>query len=75
MIGQGFIGEAATLEHRNAFETALTAGLKGMVTLGALLEANFVVTYLRFENKAVVDLSLIPAFELRNIDISVAVSL
>lgn len=73
-VAQGFIGEAATLHHRNAFETAISAGLRGMKQAGALLDANFVVSYLAAENKAVVDLVLQPAFELRNIEIQVAVS-
>lgn len=74
-VSQGFIGEAATLQHRNAFETAITAGLRGMQQAGALLDSGFVVSYIASENKAVVDLVLQPAFELRNIEIQVAVNL
>lgn len=74
-VSQSFIGEAATLQHRNAFETAITAGLRGMQQSGALLDSGFVVSYISQENKAVVDLVLQPAFELRNIEIQVAVNL
>lgn len=74
-VAQGFIGEAATLQHRNAFETAITAGLRGMQQAGALLDSGFVVSYISQDNKAIVDLVLQPAFELRNIEIQVAVNL
>lgn len=74
-VAERFIGEAATLQHRNAFETAISSGLRGMQQLGALIASDFIVTYLPAQNKATVDLSLTPAFELRNIDISVAVQL
>lgn len=72
---QRFVGQPATLHHRNALETAITSALNGMMKRGALLNADFVVTYIPRENKAVVDLVLTPAFELRNIEVSVSVQL
>lgn len=71
---QPFIGEGATLSNRNALETAITSGLRGMQQVGALLASDFKVTYVPAENKAVVDLILTPAFEIRNIEVSVSVS-
>lgn len=72
---QGFIGEAATLENRNSLETAISSRLRGMQQLGALLSSDFTVTYVPAESKAIVDLVLQPAFELRRIEISVSVQL
>lgn len=74
-IAQGFIGEAATLAQRNALETAIGAGLRGMQQLGALITSDFNISYVPAENKAIIDLVLNPAFEMRNIDISISVQL
>lgn len=74
-IAQGYIGEAATTELKNAFDTAITAGLMGMQRIGAIVASDFVITYFPQESKAVVDLSLTPAFELRNIEVQVSINL
>lgn len=74
-VAKGFVGEGATLANRNALETAITAGLRGMQQVGALLASDFVVSYFPQTNSATVDLVLTPAFELRNIQISVSVQL
>lgn len=74
-IAQNYVGEAATLELRNAFETAITSGLMSMQKQGALLAADFTISYFPRESKAIVDLILTPAFELRNIEIQVSVNL
>lgn len=74
-VAQNYIGEAATLEIRNALETSITNGLMGMQKLGALLSSDFTVTYFPRESKAVIDLVLTPAFELRNIEVQVSINL
>gem|GEM_PF-2439705 len=74
-ISQKFIGEAASTATRNALETAITSGLRGMQQMGALLASDFTVTYVGLENKAIIDLVLQPAFELRNIEVRVSVQL
>jgi hypothetical protein len=74
-VAQQFIGEAATLQNRNALETAITSLLRGMTQLGAITDSDFVVTYVPRENKAIIDLVIRPVFELRNIEISIAVDL
>lgn len=74
-VSQQFIGEAATLHNRNALETGINSMLRGMQQLGAITDSDFVVTYLPRENKAIVDLVLRPVFELRNIEIAVAVDI
>jgi hypothetical protein len=56
-------------------ETAITSGLRGMQIVGALLGSDFTVSYIPNENKAVVDLILTPAFELKEIEVRVAISL
>jgi len=70
-----FIGEAATLDHKNAMETAVTSALRDMKLAGALLDADSVVTYAPRENKAYIDLVLTPAFEIRNIEVAISVQL
>lgn len=74
-IAQQYIGEAATMEMRNAFDTSITAGLMGMQKIGAILASDFTITYYPQSNKAVVDLALTPAFELRNIEVQVSINL
>jgi len=74
-ISHKFIGEAASTATRNALETAVTSGLRGMQQMGALLASDFTVTYVGIENKAIIDLVLQPAFELRNIEVRVSVQL
>jgi hypothetical protein len=46
-----------------------------MQQIGALLDSDFTVSYIPAENKAIVDLVLTPAFELKNIDVQVAINL
>lgn len=74
-VCQKFIGQPSTIEIRNSMETAITSGLRGMQLLGALLGSDFSVTYIPTQNKAIVDLVLTPAFELKTIEVQVAVSL
>jgi hypothetical protein len=74
-VSQKYIGEAASLEARNSLETSITTGLRSMQQEGSLISSDFTVRYLAAENKAVIDLIIQPAFELRNIEISVSVQL
>lgn len=70
-----FIGEPSNIQVRNAMETAITSGLRGMQLVGALLGSDFTVTYVPNQNKAIVDLVLTPAFELKAIEVQVAINL
>lgn len=70
-----FIGEPSNIQIRNAMETAITSGLRGMQLVGALLGSDFTVSYVPNQNKAIVDLALTPAFELKTIEVQVAVNL
>ena len=74
-VCQKFVGEASTLQTRNSMETAITSALRGMQQVGALLDSDFSVSYIPSQNKAFVDLVLTPAFELKNIEVQVAVSI
>lgn len=73
-IAEQYVGQAATLQHKNAFETSISAGLRGMITLGAVNSADFSVSYMPAQNSAEVDLVLTPAFEMRSIIITVSVN-
>lgn len=70
-----FVGEASTMSARNSLETAITSALRSMKQIGALLNAEFNVRYVPRENRAIIDLTVRPAFELRNIDVSISVQL
>lgn len=74
-VCQKYVGQASTIEMRNAMETAITSGLRGMQLLGALLGSDFTVTYIPTQNKAIIDLVLTPAFELKTIEVQVAITL
>lgn len=73
-VSQKFIGEPATLENRNAFETGITSGLRGFQQTGGLLASDFIVSYYPRDSTAKVDLVIQPAFELRNIDVTISVN-
>lgn len=70
-----FIGEPSSLQTRNSMETAITSALRGMQIIGALLDSDFTVSYFPAQNKAFVDLVLTPAFEIKNIEVQVSVTL
>ena len=74
-VCQKFIGEPSTIQTRNSMETAITSALRGMQQLGALLDSDFAVSYIPAENKAFIDLVVTPAFELKNIEVQVAIQL
>jgi len=74
-VCQRFIGMPSNVQTRNAMETAITSGLRGMQLRGAILSSDFTVTYIPNENKAIIDLVLTPAFELKNIEVRVAITL
>lgn len=71
---QKFVGEPSTVQMRNSMDTAISSALRGMQLLGALLSSDFNVTYVPAENKAIVDLVLTPAFELKTIQVQIAIS-
>lgn len=72
---QPFVGKGATLANRTAFETAISSALRSMTIAGALLASDYTVSYAAALNTAEVDLVLTPAFEMRNIIISVSINL
>jgi hypothetical protein len=74
-VCQRFVGMPSNVQTRNSMETAITSGLRGMQVRGAILSSDFAVTYVPNENKAIIDLVLTPAFELKNIEVRVAISL
>jgi hypothetical protein len=74
-VCQKFVGEASTIQTRNSMETAITSALRGMQQLGALLDSDFTVSYIPAENKALIDLVITPAFELKNIEVQVSINL
>lgn len=71
---QKFIGEASSVQMRNSMETAISSALRGMQLLGAILESDYNITYIPNENKAIVDLVITPAFELKMIQVQIAIN-
>jgi hypothetical protein len=74
-VCQKFVGEASTIQVRNSMETSITSSLRGMQQLGAILDSDFNIRYIAEENKALIDLVITPAFELRNIEVQMSVEL
>lgn len=74
-VCQKFIGEPSNIQVRNSMETAITSAMRGMQLTGALLGSDFTVSYIPTQNKAIVDLVLTPAFELKTIEVQVAINL
>lgn len=72
---QKFIGQPSTLQVRNSMETSITSSLRGMQQLGAILDSDFNIRYIPEESKALIDLVVTPAFELRNIEVQMSVEL
>lgn len=72
---QKFVGEPSTIQMRTSMETAISSALRGMQLLGALLSSDFNVSYIPAENKAIVDLLITPAFELKSIQVQIAVNI
>lgn len=71
---QKFVGEPSTVQMRNSMETAISSALRGMQLLGALLSSDFNITYVPAQNQAIVDLVLTPAFELKTIQVQIAIN-
>jgi hypothetical protein len=72
---QKFVGEPSTIQMRTSMETAISSALRGMQLIGALLASDFNVTYVPDLNKAIVDLIITPAFELKSIEVQIAVNI
>lgn len=74
-IAQNYVGEGMSLQMRNAFETQISSALRSMQQVGAVNASDFRVQYSPSQNKAYVDLALTPAFELREVIVSVSVNM
>jgi hypothetical protein len=73
-ISQSYVGETMSVDRQQAFQTQISSALQSMQKLGALNNSDFRVVYAPRDNKASVDLALTPAFELREVYISVSVN-
>lgn len=72
---ENYVGFPATMHHRNAMDTAIGSQLRGMIVEGALIDADYNIAYTPTENTARIDLVLTPAFEMRNIEVSISIRL
>ncbi len=71
-----FIGEAGTPQHFNSMQTAIESGLSAMKMAGAIVDYRFTILANPMDlarGEAVIELELVPAFELRKIKTVVTV--
>lgn len=73
-VSESFRGEAMSLQAQNAFETQISSRLRAMTQVGALNSSDFRVTYVPSESKAMIDVAITPAFELREIILRLSVN-
>lgn len=73
-VSQNYIGEGMSIQMRNAFETQISSSLRSMTQVGAINSSDFRVQYAPSENKAYIDLALVPAFELREVIVTISVN-
>ena len=73
-IAQSYVGETMSIDRQQAFQTQISSALQSMQRLGAINNSDFRVVYSPRDNRASVDLALTPAFELREVIISVSVN-
>lgn len=76
-VGDPFIGKANNAQNRNAMEVAIERGLQKLQSLGALEGFNFSLTStpaMRTLGEILIDVTLIPAFEIRKIRVKTALS-
>jgi hypothetical protein len=71
---QNYIGEGMSLETRNAFETQISSNLMAMQRVGAITNSDFRVRYAPSENKAFIDVAIVPAFELREVILEISIN-
>ena len=72
---QNYIGQPYTIQNENAMDTSVSSALRSMLINGALQNAQYIMTPSRRENTVRIDLVLLPAFEVRDIEVSVSVQL
>jgi hypothetical protein len=72
-VSDDYIGETMSIDRQQAFSTQISSALQSMQRLGALNNSDFRILYAPSQNKASIDLALLPAFELREVVISVSV--
>ena len=73
-VAQNYVGEGMSITMQNAFQTQISSSLQSMTKMGAINQSDFRIQYSPSENKAYVDLAIVPAFELREVIVQVSVN-
>jgi hypothetical protein len=73
-VGNKFLGKGMKIETRDSFETSLSSGFNNLMSAGVILDADFRVRFDGPNYAAYVDVTVVPAWELRNISFTVQVS-
>lgn len=73
-VSEIYKGENMSLSTQNAFETQISSKLRAMQQVGALNNSDFRITYVPSANQALIDLAITPAFELREIVLTLSIN-
>lgn len=73
-VGNSFLGKGMRTETRDSFETSLASGFNNLMSAGVILDADFRVRFNGPTYTAYVDITILPAWELRNIQFTIQVS-
>ncbi len=73
-VGERYKGESMSLTKQNAFDTEIGSKLRGMQQVGAINNSDYRVRYAPSESRAYVDIAIAPAFELREIILTVSIN-
>lgn len=73
-VAQNYVGEGMSITMQNAFQTQINSSLQSMTKMGAINQSDFRIQYSPVDNKAYIDLAIVPAFELREVIVQVSVN-
>lgn len=73
-VAERYKGENMSLSAQNAFDTEIGSRLRSMQQIGALTNSDYRIRFDPSMNRALVDLAISPAFELREIVLTVSIN-
>lgn len=73
-VADQYKGKAMSIQSKAAFETQISSRLRAMQQLGALIASDSRVRYVPSANQALIDLAITPAFELREIILTLSIN-
>ncbi len=73
-VAENYKGEGMSYEQQSALDTQIGSRLRAMQVQGALNNSDYRVTFLGSQNQAVIDIAITPAFELREIILTLSIN-